>query len=251
MKVRFLGTGHLGGKNRLTSFVVDDHILFDIGYGVITALRENGLDTADIDFIVVSHFHPDHLGDIAYFLYRRKGKYENKPVTIIGPAGTKAMIKKLYRAFQYDPEEEDELRFFGMENVKFVELGNNEVYDNGQSEFSVRAFDTAHSRTLTCNGYILTENGVTLGYTGDSSLCEGFRSNLGNAQVWIVDAAHLNSNTAYQQSAHMRHMTLGQVAALARRYKSKRFYTVHRQDYPALCPVPNVFFPKDNEIIKI
>ena len=75
MKVQFLGTGTIGGDSRaLTSFLVDDQILFDIGSGTINRLKQLGFTPPQIQYIFISHYHIDHFSDIILYLVRNKIK---------------------------------------------------------------------------------------------------------------------------------------------------------------------------------
>ncbi len=40
------------------------HVLFDCGHGVLQRLLEFGVQHKDIEHVVLSHFHPDHVSDL-------------------------------------------------------------------------------------------------------------------------------------------------------------------------------------------
>lgn len=77
-------------------------LLFDIGPGTMHRLLESGYRVTDIDFIFVSHFHPDHTGELASFLFANKypdPKARKKPLTLAGGAGFKNFYEKLAQAW--------------------------------------------------------------------------------------------------------------------------------------------------------
>jgi len=65
-------------------------ILIDCGAGTIRRLLENGTQIYDISHILISHFHPDHTGELISFLFANKypdGSKRKMPLSIIGGQG--------------------------------------------------------------------------------------------------------------------------------------------------------------------
>ena len=96
MKVTFIGTGSMGNEHQgNTSMLVDD-ILIDCGMGVVKAFERFGFHTKDIRYVVITHFHADHVFDIPNFLAGREIRGElGESLTFIGPVGLKKRIKEL------------------------------------------------------------------------------------------------------------------------------------------------------------
>ncbi|MFW6080778.1 MAG: MBL fold metallo-hydrolase [Desulfosalsimonas sp.] len=67
-------------------------LLFDAGPGTMRRLAEAGLSVTDIDFLFISHFHPDHTGEVAPFMFANKypdpGARKNRLVLAGGPGFT-------------------------------------------------------------------------------------------------------------------------------------------------------------------
>lgn len=87
MQITFIGTG--SGKASLkryhSSIVIncDDHILLvDAGDGVSRALLNQKIDPLSIDSILISHFHPDHIGGIASLVNQMIILDRKNPLTI-------------------------------------------------------------------------------------------------------------------------------------------------------------------------
>ena len=237
MKIKFLGTGQMETARKNTSFVVDNNILFDIGNGVLDSLIENELDTKDIDFVIISHLHTDHFGDIVYFLHRRRMKDGfDKKLTIIGPIDTKQKICTLNELTMPDVIEDVEKTM----NIDFVEL-KDKLYQN--KLFELKAFSVVHGPT-DCNGYIITKDKLSLGYSGDSSFCDSLVENIKFANTWFIEANDLEEMKNY-------HVGLNQLQDLALKNKTKKFYTIHRKDYAIRKEVQNLYFPNDKEIVFI
>jgi len=245
MKIKFLGTGAAQTKRRPTSFVINDRVLFDVGHGIVSALIENGLDTVNIDVIVISHFHLDHAGDLPFFLYRRGEISGDKALTLIGPKGLTDFLRKFYDVVLFDnPNGPDEkMKWFYLDNIKIIELGDGENYK--ETNFELNTFDVAHGGSKSCKGYIMKIDGEVIGCTGDTYLCDNLTKNLPNADTWIIDCAHEITRP------NKRHLGLDEVRKIAEQYPNKKFYCVHRKDWTPPDDLKNIFFPMDGETIKV
>jgi ribonuclease BN (tRNA processing enzyme) len=102
-----LGTGtcQIEHERRASSVLLEldgTHILFDCGHGVVQRLLEVGVQHNELQHIVFSHFHADHISDVIPFLQagafsRRNPRTSN--VHIYGPAGVQAIMNGLLQVF--------------------------------------------------------------------------------------------------------------------------------------------------------
>src|SRR5687767_493278 len=77
-------------------------VLLDCGPGVVRNLARFELPWQDITHLCISHFHTDHIGDIAALIFGLKyGQLEprTQPLTVFGPVGTRKLFRKLAAAF--------------------------------------------------------------------------------------------------------------------------------------------------------
>lgn len=74
-------------------------ILIDCGSGTLDRLCEQGTSPDAVDIILVSHFHADHVSDLAPFLLSRwlhnLGNDEAHHVTIVGPVGLSDHVSRV------------------------------------------------------------------------------------------------------------------------------------------------------------
>ncbi len=72
-------------------------ILLDCSASAIHRMAQENLDWANLDAIWISHFHLDHVGGLAPFLFGTKYAPETqereKPLKIFGAKGLKKLIK--------------------------------------------------------------------------------------------------------------------------------------------------------------
>lgn len=70
--------------------------LLDCGPGTVRALGDAGIDLLDVERVVVSHFHTDHILDLYALAFARRNPHLDgarlAPLTIIGPKGLAAVL---------------------------------------------------------------------------------------------------------------------------------------------------------------
>jgi ribonuclease BN (tRNA processing enzyme) len=81
------------------------NILLDISADVPHRMAEEELDWANLDAIWISHFHLDHLGGLAPFLFATRSatqtQQRRKPLSIYGPVGLKKILQVIDQANNY------------------------------------------------------------------------------------------------------------------------------------------------------
>lgn len=95
MRVTLLGSGTCVPRlERASSSLLVEagslSILVDCGLGTLHRLLAAGKDPADVDLLFLSHFHPDHTGELVSLLFSGKyaGKYgRKKPLTLVAGRG--------------------------------------------------------------------------------------------------------------------------------------------------------------------
>jgi len=77
-------------------------ILLDCGAGALHRLAEFGLPWQQITHVVLTHFHPDHFGELPMLVFALRHTAEpprKDPLVILGPAGTVRLVKALAQGF--------------------------------------------------------------------------------------------------------------------------------------------------------
>lgn len=72
--------------------------LLDCGPGTMRRMLEAGVSIFDVTHVGISHFHPDHTGELVPFLFANKypdGSRRKKALTLIGGPGFKNFFKQL------------------------------------------------------------------------------------------------------------------------------------------------------------
>jgi ribonuclease Z len=70
-------------------------VLFDCGEGTQISLRALGWGLKDIDLILISHVHADHVTGLPGLLLTQANSGRTEPVLIVGPPGVRAVVSGL------------------------------------------------------------------------------------------------------------------------------------------------------------
>jgi len=183
-----------------------DSLLLDFGFGNLRQYARAGLKIERIKYVLLSHFHLDHWGDLPALLFVLH--YNIKPrggaLTVAGPAGTEKLIKNLSAAtFGYTEPSGYEL--------KIAELAPEQNPPFG--DFAVSCFKVNH--TAEALAYRLTVGEKSIAYTGDAKPTSGLAEFCAGADLLIADAGLANS------LPNKPHMTVSQACELARDSRAK------------------------------
>src|SRR5688500_10602589 len=84
---------------------VDGSLMLDCSASSILRMAQEGCDWVNLDAVWISHFHLDHCGGLAPFLFGTKHAPETqnreKPLRVFGPAGLRKIIETFDSAYDY------------------------------------------------------------------------------------------------------------------------------------------------------
>ncbi|MBA2874820.1 MBL fold metallo-hydrolase [Thermaerobacillus caldiproteolyticus] len=200
MKVTVIGYwGGFPAVNEATSGYLFEHdgfrLLVDCGSGVLSKLQ-NYISVEELDAVIISHYHHDHVADIGPLQYARLIKtnlgasLHELPIyghSFDRDGFTRLAHKGITKAISYDPE-------------KPLEVG----------PFTIQFMKTMHP--VTCYAMRITAGGTTVVYTADSSYLPEFVPFSENADLLICECNFY----AGQNAAPAGHMTSEEAATIAR-----------------------------------
>ena len=232
MHITFIGTGNMGCKSRGNPGVLIDDLLIDMGCGTVKQLGRLDIETKNINYILISHYHPDHFGDIAHYLITRYARREmQNPIKIIGPIGLEKRLKDLIFI------EDNGLEL--LEGVKIIELEEN--IEVNIDEYKIKPIPLTHGRVKPVYGYIIEKENKKIGYTCDTTVCHNFEEICKSVDYLFGDANSINTTPM--------HMGLTDFTEYAKKYKNCKFYAIHRSDYEDRNEYVN--FPEDGDVLNI
>ena len=160
------------------------NILFDCGTGVMRRLLEVGVSIFQISHIFISHFHPDHTGELVAFLFALK--YPSPPqqrrhLTLIAGNGFTTFFNGLKGVYGHWIE-------LSPDQFTIIEMDTDQADQRKFPSFSVTSMPVAH-RPESLAYRIEDSAGKTLVYSGDTDVCDSLTELAAGVDVMICESA--------------------------------------------------------------
>jgi ribonuclease BN (tRNA processing enzyme) len=201
-EVLFIGTGEAfasGGRQNSAILVRAGgrSLLLDCGPTTLSALKKLGIDPREIDGVVVTHFHGDHVAGLPFLLI--DDLYESprsEPLVVLGPPGIEQRVWQLCTVFSYPGENE---RRYNLRFEEFSTEGERTV-----AGFRLRAYPAHHQPETRPHMVNVSHNGRAVFYTGDTGWHEKLPERVGDADLLISECTLYEPVFEY----HMSHVEL-------------------------------------------
>lgn len=191
-----------GGGRASSSYLVwlqgRPAIVIDMGVGSAVNLERAGASPRDIDAVLLSHLHPDHVSDLSGFLWSAQVLDRMRPLIVVGPTGnayfpdTNTFIQRLAGAASVFPIMQDLLEHtakfhLDVRNIEIEPVQARAVLQIGDVEIS--AYPVQHGRAPSL-AFRIDGLGVSMVFAGDQNGLEsGFASFAKDADVLVLHAA--------------------------------------------------------------
>ncbi len=189
-------------------------VMMDCGAGTVHALARYGVDWERMTHLFISHFHVDHIGELAslFFAFRHGMKtMRAEPLTLIAPCGIDRVIYHLKEAFGE--------RIFTPKfpfNLLMVEPGESVQLDN---ECVLSVAKTVHTdESLAVR---IQQGERSIGYTGDTDYSEAL------AQFFQGVSLLISECSFQERKEGVRHLSIKDVAQLATQAKVESLVATH------------------------
>jgi ribonuclease BN (tRNA processing enzyme) len=197
-------------------FIEDQFLLMDIGPGTVRQLAVADLNHEDIDYIGISHFHPDHTADLIHLIFATRYPpilNKRKPFTIIGPKGFNRFLELLKRAYGDWLDLPDGL-------MKIEELNTGRKDKKEFDNFAILSAPLIHSPHSI--GLRIEDNsGRVVVYSGDTGYCEAIVDLARGADLLILESSFPDEEEI------AGHLTPSQAGNIATRSGVKRLLLTH------------------------
>lgn len=228
MKVWIVGSGTLipnekrGGAAHWVE-AGGSSFLLDCGPGTLGTLAELGLPWGSLGHILLTHFHTDHVADLAPLLFALKNgsaQPRTRPLTLLGPPGLLQHLNALaeaHGAFILNP---------GFP-LKVQEISPGGDWGDPEAGILIRTWPARHTpQSLAIR--LESPEGI-LGYTGDTGFLEGLGEFFRGCGTLIAECSHPD------EMEMDTHLSPGKLAVLAGNARPDVLVTVHA--YPPLEPL--------------
>ena len=219
MKLQFIGTGTIPDIANSSSVLINEHILFDIPNGNLKAMIRQNIDILKIDTIIISHTHADHCFDAPFLLWYKKNyqnENENLKTTIITDKITKNTVENLIKLSHFTSARKANKEFIMAEKVNKIE----KICDGLQisNEPIVHEYPTIKY----AYGYIIKENDISVGLTGDATFCLGVKRLASKVDYLICDMTLEVEDDS--------HMGIGNIVELLKENPNLKIVPIHMHD---------------------
>ena len=228
MELILLGTGAcVPGTDRNSSGYVVNYngclVLLDCGPGILRRMAEAKIDYWEIDIICLSHFHPDHVSDLAPFFLATKYTPDftrTKPLTLIGPIGLKEFFHKLselYGDWLEEPNFPFQLKEFSEDSFAFNSL-------------TICSKRMKHSKN-SIGFRIKNSENKSITYSGDTGFCQSIIELANETDLLLIECSFPNSR---KMEGHLTPAEVGKIAKTAnvRKVVLTHLYPVFQNQNP-------------------
>lgn len=186
--ITLLGTGtcQIEHERRASSVLIQlesTTILFDCGHGIAQRLLDAGIQHHQLEYIIVSHFHPDHISDLIAILQAGAWSQRNprqSDLHIYGPVGVQKLIDGLMGLFGATSFQQPHYR------IIVHEITDNRIAIAGH-RLEFLSLPPAGN-----HGVRFDWHGKTYAITGDSYFHQEEIAFLSHIDLGIIDSGHIS-----------------------------------------------------------
>ena len=240
----FLGTGDAfgSGGRRTVSILAEigtQGILLDCGPHILSALKQSGRSSNDIDIVLITHFHGDHCGGVPFLLLEASVlQKRKKPLIIVGPQKIKEKITTLYAAL-YGNISKEELPF----HCEFISIVPSKPYEiNG---INIKAFKMTH--TPEAQAYRVETTDISIAYSGDTGWTENLIPLVKETQLAILECNFFET----ELDIHLNFSQISKLQSFADRLALIHLGSEVLDRIPLSEGENRIFFPLEGQEIRI
>ena len=151
----------------------DTMLLVDCGSGVTQRMAQAGISGRDIDAVLLTHMHSDHIVDLFQLVISSWHQGRDRPQRVFGPPGTYRYVDGLVSLWQTEMEQRiaHERRPSALAlQTEVTEINPGETMEFGAMR--LRAVEVDHKPVRHAYGYVFETDEAKLVISGDTRPCD-------------------------------------------------------------------------------
>ena len=256
-------------------------ILIDCGEGTQRQLRKANLHPANVDKILITHWHGDHVLGLPGLIQSASASVQDKVIEIYGPKGTKRYLKQMLTMFHHrntlrikvtEITKKIETNKYIIETARmdhpasclaysFKEKDRRKINLDYTKKFGLKQHpllgQLQKGKTITFNGKKITPEKATIVKPGkkitfilDTKLCQNAIKIAKDSDLLVCESTFSKEE---EKLAHeYKHLTSTEAATIAKKAKAKELVLAHfSQRYPDIKPLEKEakkVFPKTKAV---
>lgn len=221
MKLIVLGSGTSVPHQKRSSSAYwveaeEGSILLDCSAPAMHRMAQEGLPWADLDAIWISHFHLDHCGGLAPYLFGTKyapgTQDRKKPMKIFGAEGLRDLMEAFDRAYDYGLFKQP----FPLEIVEIEPLEKFEIV-RGVKAVAFKTPHTDDSHAI----HLRSADGKTLVYTADTGFSDALAAFARHVDLFLMECSFVRNKPVEI------HLELAEAVFLIRKAEPKKTILTH------------------------
>jgi ribonuclease BN (tRNA processing enzyme) len=195
-------------------------VRLDAGAGTLMSMARAQLPWQSVTHQFLSHFHLDHAGELAAFLFALKWGREgarSTPLALLGPVGTRRLVEKLAELFEGGLLEQEF-------PITIEELASGQTVPLDE-DVSLSVWKAPHNdESLAVR---IDADGCALGYTGDTEASPELARFFNGVDVLVAECS-------FPDGRHStRHLSIDETADLATAARARHLVATHSYFDPA------------------
>ncbi|UCH74328.1 MAG: MBL fold metallo-hydrolase [Rhodospirillales bacterium] len=205
----------------------DTTLLVDCGSGVTQRMAQAGISGRDVDAVLLTHMHSDHIIDLFQLVISSWHQGRDRPQRVFGPPGTYRYVDGLVSLWQAEMEQRiaHERRPSALAlQTEVTEIRPGETVEFGAMR--VRAVEVDHKPVRHAYGFVFESDAAKLAISGDTRPCDALIEAARDAdlllhevfvhrEMRIVEGVRTAETIEQVASYHTLSSDVGKVAAKA------------------------------------